>query len=187
MHLLSAHESTNTHGPHNPCATGARPQNLPSVLGGFCPMSQEAALRSPVSESAQCLRRRPLGDGPWGPDLGSAPRRMRSNQGPRSLRLTRESLGTRWLRVAAPSGRGAGTPRAGRGQHMGGEGQDGLWTVAAGTPSEHRSPAPARVRPWPWTRQQDSVRGLGKQFQSSTLCSQARPPGLRRLPGPDLC
>ena len=70
---------------------------------------------------------------------------------------------------------------------MGGEGQGSLWTVAAGVPSEHRSPAPARVHPRPWTRQKGSVRGPGKQFQSSTLCTQVRPPGLRRLPGREIC
>ena len=114
MHLLSAHQSTNTHGPHTPCATGARPQNLPNVSGGFCPTFSEAALGSPLSESAQCL-----GRWPSGPDLGSAPSRMRSSQGPRSQRLTHESLRTRRLRAAAPFGQGAGTPRAGGGQKRG--------------------------------------------------------------------
>ena len=84
-------------------------------------------------------------------------------------------------------GRGQGPPELGEGRNVGGEGQGSLWTVAARVPSEHRSPAPARVRPRPWTRQKGSVRGPGKQFQSSTLCTQVRPPGLRRLPGRDLC
>ena len=88
----------------------------------ICPMSREV--------SAQHLRRQPSGahsqnlpnvsgDGPQGPDLGSAPSRMRSSQGPRSQRLTHESLRTRRLRAAAPFGQGAGTPRAGGGQKRG--------------------------------------------------------------------
>jgi len=86
VHLLSAHQSTNTHGPHTPCATGARPQNLPNVSGGFCPTFREAALGSPLSESAQCLGRWPSGSRP-----GLCPQQDAEQPGPQEPEVdTRE-------------------------------------------------------------------------------------------------
>lgn len=131
-------------------ASGARPQNLPSVSGGAAPC-----------------------DGPRGPDLGSAPRRMRSNQGPRSLRLTCESLGTRWLRVAAPPGGRQGPPEPGEGSTW-----EEKVRVACGPWRQAHPPSTGPLPLHGCALALGMAAGFGvarKQFQSSTPCSQARP------------
>ena len=145
---------------------GAWPQNLPNVSG---------ALRVQT----------------W-----ALPPAGRSSQG-------RRSLGTRRLRAAAPPGcGGAGTPRAGEGSTW----QEkvraacGLWRQVyppntGSQPLHGCAPGPghgSRIRGV--ARDAGVGRGRGRRdrgvagthFQSSTLCTQVRAPGLRRLPEPDL-
>lgn len=179
---------------------------------------------SPASESTQCL------GSPQGPDLGSAPSRTQSSQGPRSL-------GTRRLRAAAPPGRGAGTPRAGEGSTGRRSGQpadcgdrctlqaqvpslctgaplaldaaagSGAWPGTQGSWRDRGRrdwgvAGDAGIGAWPGTQGWGRGRGRrdqgvagdagfhappGTQSQSPTLRTQARAPGLRLLPGPDLC